>query len=132
MLNTRMVIVSDPKMMELMANNQKVGKPFTYNFLKAWLGESVIVANGARWSKLRKLVTPSFHFQILEDFVKIFDEQSNILVDKLTQANGNVIDVSTYLAKVTMDVICETAMGVKVGAQNNDSASTSYRKACLE
>lgn len=130
--NTRLIVITDPKLMELMANNPKVGKPFTYTFFKGWLGDSMVVTSGERWAKLRKLVTPSFHFQILEDFVKIFDEQAKVLVEKLSLSNGDVIDIPPYLARFTMDVICETAMGIKSGAQNNDNTTAQYRQACLE
>lgn len=130
--HTRMVVITDPKMMELIANNHRVGKPFTYNFFKGWLCDSMVVSSGERWSKLRKLTTPAFHFQILEDFLKIFDEQSHILVDKLADANGEVIDVAPYMARFAMDVICETAMGIKGGAQTNDTSTLKYRQACLE
>lgn len=130
--NTRLIVISDPKMMELMANNSKVGKPFTYQFFKGWLGDSMVITSGERWFKLRKLVTPSFHFQILEDFVKVFDEQAKILVEKLSEAQGDVIDTPSYLARFAMDVICETAMGIEGGAQSNDATTAKYRQACLE
>lgn len=130
--NTRMVVITDPKMMELIANNPKVGKPFTYKFFEGWLGDSTVIASGERWFKLRKLVTPSFHFQILEDFVKIFDEQAKILVDKIDAENGRAIDTPSYLARFAMDVICETAMGIKGGAQTNDKTTAAYRQACTK
>lgn len=118
--------------MEAMANNPKVEKPFTFQFLNSWLGDSTVTANGERWFKMRRLVTPAFHFQILEDFVKVFDEQSKVLVQKLGEANGDVIDVPPYLARFAMDVICETSMGLRICAQENDSITAKYRQACVE
>ncbi|KAF2894416.1 hypothetical protein ILUMI_11756, partial [Ignelater luminosus] len=36
-----------------------------------------------KWKKHRKILTPAFHFQILEQFVDTFQSNSNILVEKL-------------------------------------------------
>ena len=129
-MHTRLNVVTDPKIIESISTNPKVGKPFVYKFLDAWLGDSLIIASGDRWSKLRRLITPAFHFQILEDYVKTMDEQAKVLVSKISETEGKTIDFHDYAARFAMDVICETAMGIKCGAQHNDMESAAYRDAC--
>ena len=53
------------------------------------------------------MLTPAFHFKILEDFIPIMNEQSNILVDNLKNAcNKPFIDIREPLTQCTLDVIC--------------------------
>lgn len=104
------------------------------------------------------MLTPAFHFKILEDFVHVFNEQSSILVDKLNQQieKKNEFDVFSFITLATLDVICgqfshltnfplfvkriylnyknpnfaETAMGRNVNAQNESESD--YVKAVYE
>ena len=56
------------------------------------------------------MLTPSFHFKILEDFVHVFNEQSQILVGKLNEAlpNGGDTNIYQYVTRCTLDIICGT------------------------
>lgn len=88
------------------ANNPKFIKPDQYTFLKVWLGNSLVIANGDRWHKLRKLITPAFHFQTLERFIPIFEEQADILVKKLASiATKESINVLPVFQAFALDVV---------------------------
>ena len=56
------------------------------------------------------MLTPAFHFKILEDFVDIFNEQSRVLVQKLincpqvTRQEG--FNIFPFIARCTLDIIC--------------------------
>ena len=61
----------------------------------------------------RKMLTPTFHFKILEDFIDIFNKQSVVLVEKLNEAhrdmlvnNKDRINIFPYVARCTLDIIC--------------------------
>ena len=61
----------------------------------------------------RKMLTPTFHFKILEDFINIFNKQSVVLVEKLNEAhrdmlvnNKDRINIFPYVARCTLDIIC--------------------------
>ncbi|KAK7081205.1 Cytochrome P450 4V2 [Halocaridina rubra] len=78
---------------------------------------------GKKWHQRRKMLTPAFHFKILEDFVEVFNHQSETLVSKLLdKANGNVFNIFPYITLCTLDIICETAMGCNVHAQENSDS----------
>lgn len=131
-LHKLILFVGDAVAFEDLVNNPKVEKAFSYQFYAKWLGQSTVISSGERWSKLRKLVTPAFHFQILEDFVKIFDEQAQVFVKRLAATNTTCIDVVPFIQNYTVDVIGETAMGIKLNAQLDDKTNESYTKACEE
>ena len=61
---------------------------------------------GQKWHQRRKLLTPTFHFKILEDFVQVFNEQSVVLVQRLNEKVGQDFDVFPYITLCTLDVIC--------------------------
>lgn len=72
-------------------------------------GNSVFCLAGSKWQSRRKLLTPAFHFKILEDFVVVFNEQSHILVDKLRRVASNEhnnFDIFPYVTRCTLDIIC--------------------------
>ncbi|GJQ72804.1 hypothetical protein Trydic_g1454 [Trypoxylus dichotomus] len=92
-------------------------KGIFYENLYEWLGEGLLIAEGAKWFRQRKLLTPAFHFKILESFMNIFIEKGGELVEDLsTKVNSDYFDVLPMITNTTLDVICETAMGLPANA----------------
>lgn len=115
------VMVSNPQDLETVLSSQTfVEKPVTYDVFKPWLRDSLLTSRGDKWRSRRRALTPSFHFQILDDFMDVFNEQARVLVDKLQRHGCNPINMEPEMSKFTIDVLCETGMGIKLGAQNND------------
>ena len=88
-----------------------------YVYLHDWLGLGLLTSSGAKWKTRRRLLTPAFHFSILTEFMDIFNEQSRVLVDKLRQRVPKADDVFDVITKCTLDIICESAMGIKMETQ---------------
>ncbi|XP_053113906.1 cytochrome P450 4V2 isoform X2 [Hemicordylus capensis] len=66
------------------------------------------------------MLTPTFHFTILEDFLEVMNEQASILVQKLAKhVDKEPFDCFLYITLCALDIICETAMGKNIGAQSN-------------
>lgn len=65
---------------------------------------------GSKWHQRRKMLTPTFHFKILEDFVHVFNEQSKILVEKLSKKVDQDFDIFPFITLCTLDVICGKAV----------------------
>lgn len=62
---------------------------------------------GSKWFKQRKLLTPTFHFKILESFMQVFVEKSRELVDSLeSKVDKNYFDVLPNITNTTLEVIC--------------------------
>ena len=66
------------------------------------------MSDGAKWHSRRKLLTPAFHFSILEEFCPIFNEVSStfvrILKDKY--GDGTIFDVFSWSSRLSLDIIC--------------------------
>lgn len=57
----------------------------------------------------RKMLTPTFHFNILEVFFPIMCEQSNVLVKILREkvtAKEDILDVVPLITNCALDIIC--------------------------
>ena len=74
------------------------------------------------------MLTPAFHFRILEDFLVVMNKHSSILcniLEPLTNEKG--FDIFPFVTHCALDIICETDMGKSIGAQAN--SGTDYIRA---
>lgn len=104
--NILAILTKDVKFQERIVNDPKFIKSDDYETFKIWLGDSLALTHGERWHKLRKLLTPAFHFQILERYIQIFEEQSNILLEKIENLpNMETTDPFPIFQTFSLDVI---------------------------
>ncbi|CAM6031330.1 unnamed protein product, partial [Sphagnum compactum] len=116
------IVLFSPETVEVVLSSTTLtDKSVEYKFLEPWLGGGLVTSSRSKWKTRRKILTPAFHFRILEDFLPIINEQSTILIDKLRSINAKKtdVDIVPIITLCTLDVICETAMGIKVGCQAN-------------
>ncbi|XP_046392776.1 cytochrome P450 4c3 isoform X2 [Ischnura elegans] len=119
------VFITDPKLVEIiLSSNKHIDKSPDYDYLHPWLGTGLLTSAGKKWHSRRKILTPAFHFRILDDFIDVFWEQSQVLVSKLEKEakTGAAFDLFPYITLCTLDIICETAMGRTVNAQSNSES----------
>nr|XP_018912197.1 PREDICTED: cytochrome P450 4C1-like [Bemisia tabaci] len=111
------VLVAGAQYAEVFFTNKHLQcKSELYRFMHFWLGQGLLTACGPRWQKSRKLLTPSFHFNILSRFCDAFTDNSLTLVEKVHEAGGVSIDVFKLMGLIALDNLCDTAMGVKIDA----------------
>ncbi|XP_033216696.1 cytochrome P450 4C1-like [Belonocnema kinseyi] len=106
----------------LLSSTKHIEKSMLYKFLHPWLGSGLLTTSGDKWQKRRKMLTPAFHFGILQGFVEVFVEQGENLVNRLKSKGPLVIeDIVPLLTECTLNSICQTAMGTslqKMDTQN--------------
>lgn len=114
------VVLTDPKDVEALLSSQTlIEKAGEYDYIAEWLGTGLLISTGQKWFMRRKVLTPAFHFQILEQFVDVFDKHSRIFVKNMEKFQGQEFDIFPFVALCALDVICETSMGVELHAQTN-------------
>ncbi|XP_028142626.1 cytochrome P450 4c3-like isoform X1 [Diabrotica virgifera virgifera] len=120
-----MVLVSDEAFIEyILSSNKLINKPKEYKYFENWLGTGLITSGGQKWKTRRKMITPAFHFSILENFVGVFEEVGQVFIKKLSSnVNKPSFDIYPLLNLLTLDIICETAMGVKINAQTDENSA---------
>ncbi|XP_072262254.1 cytochrome P450 4V2 [Pyxicephalus adspersus] len=115
----------------ILSSSKHMDKSFAYKFLHPWLGLGLLTSTGEKWRIRRKMITPTFHFAILAEFLEVMNEQSKVLVDKLsTRVGKGSFNCFMDVTLCALDIICETAMGTKIQAQNNSDSD--YIKAIYE
>lgn len=104
-----------------------------YKYAEPVVGTGLFTASVPKWKRHRKIIMPTFNQKILDDFVPVFVEQSNILLQQLEKEVGkSVFNVFHYVSRCTLDIICETAMGITVKAQTNDSDYVKWANKAME
>lgn len=64
-------------------------------------------STGPKWRQRRKMLTPTFHFSILMDFLEVMNEQANILVEKLAKHAGKgPFNCFSHITLCALDIIC--------------------------
>lgn len=61
-----------------------------------------------KWKTHRKIITPAFHFSVLEQFVEVFNTNGDTLVQRLKdEALGEEsVDIYKYVTACALDIIC--------------------------
>ncbi|XP_034087120.1 cytochrome P450 4V2-like [Gymnodraco acuticeps] len=107
----------------VLTNAVHMEKSYAYTFLYPWLGTGLLTSTGPKWRQRRKMLTPTFHFSILTEFLEVMNEQAEILVEKLEkQAGKGPFNCFNHITLCALDIICETAMGKKIHAQSNSDS----------
>ncbi|UYV77773.1 hypothetical protein LAZ67_15002226 [Cordylochernes scorpioides] len=86
---------------------------------RKYLQKSMCSSAGPKWKSRRRLLTPAFHFRILEEFAPAVDECAKVLVSRLQSLQNSEINIAPLCQLCALDVICETAMGKSINAQTN-------------
>ena len=108
LFNRLVIFCSDPKYLEIIMSSPKyINKGKLYDLLQVWLGDGLLTSAGSKWHSRRKIITPTFHFKILEQFVEIFDQQSSILVEKLQSKCDDTdgFNIQPYICLAALDII---------------------------
>ncbi|XP_054270012.1 cytochrome P450 4C1-like isoform X2 [Macrosteles quadrilineatus] len=126
------VYMCKPEDVEVLLNSIKhIKKSTAYERMESWLGTGLLTSSGTKWHLHRKLITPAFHFNILEDFLQVFVERSKIFVKKLHKlSQESEVDLMPLISRCTLDIVCETAMGttfnIQESAEHENYVSTVY------
>uniref|UniRef100_UPI003B5A6B3B cytochrome P450 4C1-like n=1 Tax=Leptopilina heterotoma TaxID=63436 RepID=UPI003B5A6B3B len=127
-LHHSVVYLSHPDDAECLLSSMKhIEKSRLYEFLHPWLKTGLLTSAGKKWQHRRKMLTPAFHFNVLHQFLDIFVEQGNNLVENLKSLGDETVqELVPLFTKYTLNTICETAMGTVL---HEADIQNSYRSA---
>jgi len=62
---------------------------------------------GAKWHSRRKILTPTFHFNILQQFAEILIKEGENMTKSLKNTGGTLVkDVEPLISEYTLNAIC--------------------------
>ncbi|XP_011871719.1 PREDICTED: cytochrome P450 4C1-like [Vollenhovia emeryi] len=124
------IVVYKPEYLEpIFPSTVNITKGDPYNLLRPWLGNGLLTSTGKQWFHDRKLIGPTFHFSILDQFAVVLSEKAELLTECLEREIetdlGKAVDIFPFVVNAALDIICETAMGVNIRAQETVTKYTS-------
>ncbi|XP_060569104.1 cytochrome P450 4F1-like [Ruditapes philippinarum] len=101
-----------------------------YRFMQPWLGDGLLVANGEKWARNRRLLTPAFHFEILRPYTNVYNQSADILVKKIMSKAeaGERFEVFQHVCLCTLEIILKCAFSYSKDVQH-DGDTNPYVKA---
>ncbi|XP_064543616.1 cytochrome P450 4p1-like [Drosophila montana] len=99
------LILNDPNL---------ISKGLVYGFLHPALRTGLLTSTDKKWHTRRKMLTPTFHFNILGQFEETFKTESLKFVKQFEGKDETCISLSELIPRFTLNSICETAMGIKL------------------
>ncbi|XP_073021496.1 cytochrome P450 CYP749A22-like [Primulina eburnea] len=107
------VVVTEQHMVkEILSNKEgKYSKLKIEGYLQKLLGGGIVVAEGEKWSKLRRLANHAFHGECLKDMVPAMISSARNMMDRWRNYEGKEIEVCEQFRLLTSEVISRTAFG---------------------
>ncbi len=71
-------------------------------------GKGLLIANGARWARNRRLLTPAFHYDILRPYLKIYADSARTMSELWSAVpEGESFNAFSYISLCTLDVMLQ-------------------------
>ncbi|XP_047996311.1 cytochrome P450 4C1-like [Leguminivora glycinivorella] len=123
LFNTRVLSICGAKDTEvILSHSRNISKSSHYKFVEPMLGTGLLLSTGNKWHSRRKLLTPTFHFNILKNFSVVMEERSRAFVGQLWKTMGEEVEVASVIKDFTLYTICETAMGISLDLDKSKPA----------
>ncbi|XP_078687168.1 cytochrome P450 4F8-like [Branchiostoma floridae x Branchiostoma belcheri] len=99
-----------------------------YEQLRPWLGNGLITSTGDVWKVHRRLLTPAFHFDILKQYVSVYNRAAEHMIEKLSKYTGkeDSFEMFQQASLCTMEVILQCAFS---GGEMSEQTKNEYTEA---
>ncbi|XP_075149719.1 putative cytochrome P450 313b1 [Haematobia irritans] len=115
-----LIYVNDPETMEKVLQNPCcTNKGNVYKFLQSAIGTGLFTSKSPKWNERRALLAPAFGRKVIESFIPTFNIQSSVLVNKLSEINGETNDLYEIIKRCVLGAACQTTMGHKMDFEDD-------------
>ncbi|PON98583.1 Cytochrome P450, E-class, group I [Trema orientale] len=110
------VIIMNPKHLKDIFNNYNDFRKPNINFFIRYVADGIILDDGEKWAKRRKIINPAFHLAKLKNMLPAFDLSCSEMISQwenlVCKEGGSCeLDIWPYFQYLTADVISRTAFG---------------------
>ena len=90
-----------------------------YEMLGKWIGDGLLTSKGKKWFNHRKMLTPGFHYEILDGFFEVYSDCVGVLIDNWTKESNEkgYIILQDSIPYLTLDIILQCICSVKTNCQ---------------
>lgn len=120
-MNVLAIAPKAPDMFQKVLNSDEcMEKPFiAYRLLT--LNNGLLASRYHRWQRDRKFFNNSFKISTLQSFLPIFNEAAERIADDMKgNLNTKTFDISPFIFKCTLKMICSTSLGMEINKVEND------------
>ncbi|KAI8020886.1 hypothetical protein LOK49_LG03G00570 [Camellia lanceoleosa] len=107
------LVVAEPSLVKEILNNKDGAYPKTKidDYLKKLLGDGIVICEGEKWLKLRKIANHAFHGESLKEMVPEMVKSVQTMLERWRQHEGKEIEVYEEFRMLTSEIISRTAFG---------------------
>jgi cytochrome P450 family 4 len=91
---------------KVLHSTKHLDKSKIYKCLHPFLRTGLLTSSGKKHFMRRRMLTPTFHFEILKEFMEIFEKESDELVNLLEQSVGIQLDMIPIASRFALNMIC--------------------------
>lgn len=90
-----------------------------YYTITPWLGDWLVISNGRKWERNRRLLTPAFHFDILKSYVDLYNEVFDIFLNNMAKktSDGKSVEVQEPFILAALDIMLRSAFSYDSNVQ---------------
>uniref|UniRef100_A0A8D3C196 Cytochrome P450 4B1-like n=1 Tax=Scophthalmus maximus TaxID=52904 RepID=A0A8D3C196_SCOMX len=125
--------IHDTEYVKTLLKSTEPKDDLVYRFITSWIGEGLLVSKGQRWFRHRRLLTPSFHYDVLKQYVKLMSDSAEIMLDKWESFayTNQSFELFEQVSLMTLDSILKCAFSYNSNCQT-EGGTNAYIKAVYE
>ncbi|KAF9660803.1 hypothetical protein SADUNF_Sadunf19G0001600 [Salix dunnii] len=107
------LIITEPELVKQILSNKDRSYPKTKvsSEIKKLLGDGIVLSEGEKWVKLRKLANHAFHGESVKGMVPEMIASLEIMLERWRHHHGKEIDIFSEFKILTSEVISRTSFG---------------------
>lgn len=120
-------LIHDPEMIReiLVTQSGKFIKSRLYKAMRTFLGEGLLTSNGSYHTQQRKLASPAFHRQRIQEYSKTM---VNCTLDEIRNwREGDTINISVAMTNIALQVVTKTLFSSELGAERIEKLGEGVR-----
>jgi enediyne biosynthesis protein E7 len=97
----------------LLTNHRNYTKGEGMDRVKILLGNGIMTSEGAFWRRQRRMMQPSFHRRVIEQFSALIGEVNEKYAQRwaAAAARGEAVDVSSDTSELTLEIVLKSIFG---------------------
>ncbi|XP_068426099.1 cytochrome P450 4T8 [Clinocottus analis] len=127
------VAIHDPDYVKTVLASTEPKDNVSYGFIMQWIGEGLLVSQGPKWFRHRRLLTPGFHYDVLKPYTKLMSDSTKTMLDKWGRyaSSNESFELFEHVSLMTLDTILKCAFSDNSNCQT-ESGKNAYIKAVYD